>query len=309
MNYSSNFQTQTNSKHSKWCGRRDSNPGRQRGRHLPTISDNIPDTILEFDDYCKVVERLGKAVRRNYRCVARRFLNSSKGIVSRESVKAYLSTYLNKAPRTYNNQLKGLRAFVGRFLQRADIIRVFRKAHVPDCEPRVPTDEQVRAGFYGLTDDLERVLYLFYASTGLRKSEALNLNMNRDMDFDTKCVRSKHDTRSKKAGITFYNEECEKYFKRYLDSRTDSSDLLFVIGSKRFRRIWNKASESAGFRITAQVLRVWNSTKLGELMVPDRFVDVFHGRAPRNVLAKYYTGREVEKLKRIYDKAGLKVLA
>ena len=48
--------------------------------------------------------------------------------------------------------------------------------------------------------------------------------------------------------------------------------------------------------------------ELGELMVPDRFVDVFQGRAPRSVLAKHYTGRGLERLERIYDKSDLKVL-
>jgi len=44
-------------------------------------------------------------------------------------------------------------------------------------------------------------------------------------------------------------------------------------------------------------------------MVPDRFVDVFQGRAPRNVSAKHYTGKGLERLKRIYDKANLEVLS
>lgn len=84
---------------------------------------------------------------------------------------------------------------------------------------------------------------------------------------------------------------------------------MFVIGSRRFREVWNKATEVAGFRITPQVLRVWQATELGELGVPDRYVDVFQGRAPKSVLAKFYTGKDLLRLKRIHDKAGLKVLS
>ena len=65
---------------------------------------------------------------------------------------------------------------------------------------------------------------------------------------------------------------------------------------------------AARFKITPQVLPKWHSTMLGELMVPDRFVDVFQGRAPRNILARHYTGKGLERLMRIYDKAGLKIL-
>lgn len=47
---------------------------------------------------------------------------------------------------------------------------------------------------------------------------------------------------------------------------------------------------------------------MGELNVPDRFVDAFCGRVPKSVLAKHYTDYAPKKLKRIYEKAGLKVL-
>ena len=35
---------------------------------------------------------------------------------------------------------------------------------------------------------------------------------------------------------------------------------------------------------------------------PDRYVDVFQGRAPKTVLAKFYTGKELLRLKSIYQK-------
>lgn len=58
----------------------------------------------------------------------------------------------------------------------------------------------------------------------------------------------------------------------------------------------------------SRVHRAWFATEMRELGVPDRFVDVFQGRAPRSV-AKHYTGKGLQRLKRIYDKAGLKVLS
>ena len=96
---------------------------------------------------------------------------------------------------------------------------------------------------------------------------------------------------------------------RYLASRQDDDNRLFVISWRQFSKtIWKKASKAAEFKITPQVLRKWHSTMLGELMVPDRFVDVFQGRAPRTVLAKHYTGKGLERLNRIYNNAGLKVI-
>jgi len=46
----------------------------------------------------------------------------------------------------------------------------------------------------------------------------------------------------------------------------------------------------------------------GGLRVPDRYVDASCGRAPRSVLTRHYTDFSPEKLKEIYDKAGLKGL-
>lgn len=197
-----------------------------------------------------------------------------------------------------------MRAFIERYLKRSDITQGFKKAYQPSYEPELPTKQQVRKGFYALTDNTERSLYLLYATAGLRKNEALDLR-NENIDRKLRCVRANHDTRTKKSGITFYNEECAGYMNKI----KNCNGKVFKIGSTRFRRMWDKASEASGFRITAQVLRVWQATELGELGVPDRYVDVFQGRAPKTVLAKFYTGKDLLRLKRIYDKAQLRVLS
>jgi intergrase/recombinase len=248
-------------------------------------------------------------VCKDYKNIALRFLKFSSGTVSGKSVRAYLSSYLNMAPRTYNNQMKGLKAFVERFLKRPELTRGLKKAHENNnYEIELPSREQLKKGFQGLPDDRARAIYLFYATTGLRNSEGLGLNRFEDIDYQLKSVKSKHDTRTKKAGVTFYNEECEYWLRKYINSRHDSSERLFRIGFREFVRIWRKASANAQVKIGPQILRKWHSTELGELGVPDRYVDVLQGRAPQSVIGKFYTGKELERLKRIYDKAGLKVL-
>jgi len=195
-----------------------------------------------------------------------------------------------------------------RFLKRKELMEGFKKALEDGrYEVELPTKAQIRRGFEALSDDKERAIYLLYASSGLRQMELRRLSRFDDIDFRLRVVKSKHNTRTKKAGVTFYNEECEVYLKKYLGSRWDSSETLLPINNCAFYTMWRKASESAGMRITPQVLRKWHSTELGERGVPDRYVDVFQGRAPKTVIAKFYTGKELERLKRIYDKAGLKV--
>jgi len=274
------------------------------------ISD-LESTIAKFYDHCSIDERLEPRVSKDYKLIASRFLRFSDGIVSREMVRAYLQSYLEKAPRTYNNQLSGLRALIERFLGLPELMNGFKKAHEGNNNPEteLPSKEQIKRGFEGLTEDRERAIYLFYATTGLRNSEGLRLNRFEDIDYELRTVKSKHNTRTKKAGVTFYNDECEIWLKRYSGSRRDDSKRIFAISKASFSEIWTKASKNAEFKISPQILRKWHSTELGELGVPDRYVDVFQGRAPKSVLAKFYTGTELLRLKRIYDKANLKVLA
>ncbi|MBT8172314.1 hypothetical protein KJN74_05540 [Candidatus Bathyarchaeota archaeon] len=47
---------------------------------------------------------------------------------------------------------------------------------------------------------------------------------------------------------------------------------------------------------------------MGNLGVPDRYVDAFCGRTPKSVLARHYTDYNPERLKKIYEKANLKIL-
>ncbi len=275
----------------------------------PVLVPSIYVVIPKFYDYCSIDERLQPRVSKDYRNIIRRFLKHSENVVSEENIRSYLSAHLDKAPKTYNNQLDGLRAFIVRYLKRPDLMDDFKKAHIPLFERELHTNEQIRRGFYGLTDVRERAIYLFYASTGLRSSEVLELE-DSDVDLGLRLVRSRHDTRTKKAGITFYNGECEKFLEKYLPGRSRGrTERLFIIGWRQFLEVWEKASKEAGFRITPQVLRVWFASEMGELGVPDRYVDIFQGRAPKTVLAKHYTGKGFEILKRIYDKADLKILS
>jgi len=70
-----------------------------------------------------------------------------------------------------------------------------------------------------------------------------------------------------------------------------------------------KACKIAQVKVALLMLRVWFCNKMDELGVQDRCIDIFCGRASKSVLAKHYTSREIQKLKSIYDRAGLKVLA
>jgi len=270
--------------------------------------ENAEALLEKFKDFMRINMQLRPTTVQHTAEDIRRFLKKGNNIVSYETVANYLRDYLNKAPKTYNQQITSLRRFIRDFLRAGHIISSFKLA--PVDEPKESTDitkAQVRKGFYAQKDALSKAIYLFTATTGLRKSEILSL-LKTDVDFKTRAVRPRHFTRKKRSGITFYNKETEKWLKEYLKKRKDNDPRLFVISDRQWKKIWKRATEAAGVKITAQVLRLWFSTEMGELGVPDRYVDVFQGRAPRTVIAKHYTGKGFERLKRIYTKANLKVL-
>ena len=59
---------------------------------------------------------------------------------------------------------------------------------------------------------------------------------------------------------------------------------------------------------SGQLLRYWFANKMAEQGVQDRYIDAFCGRTPKSVLARHYTDYSPERLKRIYDKANLKII-
>lgn len=77
---------------------------------------------------------------------------------------------------------------------------------------------------------------------------------------------------------------------------------------KTFGKHWIEAKKKTRLSITPKDLRDWFCVELTNLGVPDRYIDAFCGRAPKSILARHYTDYSPERLKRIYDRANLRVL-
>ena len=274
---------------------------------MPTRLHLDSDCLEKFADFLLVNMRLEKkTVQQNIQDV-RRFLKMSDYIVNYENVRRYLESYIPKAAKTYNTQITSLRRFIRDFLQVPKLVMSFKMAPVDEWAfvKELPSKSQIRLGFEGLGETKAKAIYLFTATTGLRRGEILSLQKSQ-VDFDLRSVIPKHFTRKKRSGITFFNAETAFWLQKYLTKRNGNSQKLFVVSDRQWKKIWREASKSAGVSITSKVLRAWFSTEMGELGIPDRFIDIFQGRAPRSVLAKHYTGRNLQSLKRIYENANLK---
>jgi integrase len=231
-------------------------------------------------------------------------------VVTIEDLRAYLKNVkISMAPSTYKNILASLKRFYRDFLGMKDLVESF-KFPEQDFKPiKVPTKRDLAIFYQALKGRRDPALFLVFASSGLRHTEVLSLDRFENVNFEKRILTpNKENNESKHTWVSFYNGEAEKALNEYLGSRKDSDPRLFPISKRHVLRIFKRAFEATGIRITPQMLRDWFCCEMGELGVQDRYVDAFCGRVPRSILARHYTDYSPEKLKRIYDKAGLKVL-
>jgi integrase len=243
---------------------------------------------------------------------ARKFLealHADLDALTVQDIRDYLATQNGLNPSTYANVVKSLRRFVRDFLGRPELMQTFRLPYIEFKPKLIPTKEQVRQGYYALQTNKQKLIYLLYAVSGLRHDELRNLRFC-DIDPKTRSIRANHDSLTKRSFCTFWNEEADVLLKRYLKKNFDGN------GGRLFRYSWSSlyrmrglAERKVGIRITPKVLRAWFCSEMLSKGVQEVYIDAFCGRVPRSVLARHYTDYSPERLKEIYDKAGLKVLS
>jgi len=142
----------------------------------------------------------------------------------------------------------------------------------------------------------------------LRRNELLSLTID-EVDLRNRLVipKNTHQTsNTRDTWATCFNEESRTAYNKA--NRQTNDKRLFPISEVTLRRAYKEANKKTGLHIKPQILRDWFCSQLGELGVPDRYVDAFCGRIPKSTLAKHYTDYSPEKLKQVYDKANLTVL-
>jgi integrase len=258
-----------------------------------------------------VDRQLTEETAKTHRAKVRRFLewctiNSVQ--INQSTIRAYLSQFNGGNCYTYANALKSLKVFCRDFLKQPDYVESFKFPNVPFKPKNIPSKQAIQQFYQALDNPKDQSLFLFYASSALRRQEALSLNIE-DIEFEKRMVNPKpHSGKTKHTWITFFNEECEKSLKFYLSERKDCNPKLFPMSRLTEENLWHDASVNAGFKITPQQLREWFCNEMGLLGVQDRYIDAFCGRLPKSVLARHYSDYSPQRLMEIYGKAQLKIL-
>ena len=225
------------------------------------------------------------------------------------SIRQFLSLVKEKwKTNTYSNHVKSLRVFCAKYLK-SDIAKSFKIPRPQLPYVQVPTKEELRRFFNELPSWREKALFLMYASSGRRRDELLYLNKE-DVDFEQRMLAPfDKESQTKNVWFSFFNEEASEAYQQYQAEAGDRLDGKLFEGTSHINQIFRETSKRVGVRITPQILREWFCQQMGELGTADRFTDAFCGRVPSSVLGTRYTDYRPEKLKEIYLKANLKVLA
>ena len=156
---------------------------------------------------------------RNYFGCLRRFLSAHEFTIDR--IRDFLLGVEN--PNTYNNFVKAFKAYA-RFRGWELAIR-----QRPRWEPVriLPTKKQLQEFYSALDTQYERLAFIGYAVTGLRRHGLLDLRMDQ-IDRSTRAIIPQSNSLTKRTYITFYNEEFEDELMVWLKLKK-KSDRLFPI--------------------------------------------------------------------------------
>jgi len=258
-------------------------------------------------------------------CNIRKFLEWAKEqgykTIDTQVLRKYLASYLEKSKYTRANIVKSYRRFFRDFLNMPMLVASFKlprpnRGETGKIKELWFTKEDLRKFYYVLEKTKfptrNKLLFMLYCTTGLRRGEVLELKLEH-IKPELRCIIMNLQRGNKRTGITFYNEETEHILKQYLKENPNlkRNEKMFKIRGAGIKWVFIRASEKCGIKppLTPQALRVWFSYEMGKSLVPDRYIDIFQGRAPRSVLAEFYTPKGIQQLKEIYDKANLRILS
>jgi len=188
-----------------------------------------------------------------------------------------------------------------------DLIKTFRFPKTGYKPIIAPTKEELRKLHRAFSLKYKAIL-LTYATSGLRESELLSTTSS-DINLEKRMIILHLNSTTKRTWVTFFNQEAKDALMQYLHTRRDNDTRIFPTKRRSVVKMFRKIGDRIGIYVTPQKLRDFFCCEMGELSVPDRYIDAFCGRVPKSILARHYTDYSPQRLKRIYDKAGLKVLS
>lgn len=196
----------------------------------------------------KKLEGLSPRTLKNYEYTLRKLQNvfyKPVSTITTADIKMLMySEAEKKSPSSMNTFMTPIRLFF-QWLQNEEFIIKNPCASIkPVKEPkrlRKPlTEEQVEQLRDSMLTRRERAILEFFLSTGCRLSEVLNVKI-REVDFNNKTLLV--IGKGNKERRVYFTERCKRALLKYLNSREDESEYLFVTDRKPQRRISSRGMQ------------------------------------------------------------------
>jgi len=293
-------------------------PARKAGER-PFLEKNIgektsiDDIIENFRGMLKIdLDLAERTVKQHVSNIGEflKFIEKSPEEITKKGIRSWLKKYEeNYSKATKANKIKSVRVFFREFVGSniAEGFKIPRNGKKNNV--KVPSKETLRKHYEEIQSQKYRAYFLVKASSGLRTSELTNLTMD-GIDLEKRMLMPNHDTRTKRSFVSFYNKEAEKELKKYLDMREEkeNDNRLWRTNRQTVARSFKRTSERSGAKVTPKVLRKWFVNEMKKIGVDPGYIDAFCGRVPKTVQDSHYTDLSPERLKEVYEKAGLTVL-
>ena len=274
--------------------------------HTTSIQVNLND-IEDFILFAQAKLNLTRLTAKQYSRRVKAFLKGKNSVTDKDIQIFIQQKKESCTPNYVSNIISSFKAYFRDYKGSAWMDGYKHPSSPLKLKPEI-RKEDVRKFIQAIDDLGVKCASLFLASSGLRRGEVLSLKEN---DVNRKLrslIPSCHTGQTKSSGITFYNLEAEKCLIEYEQNQTPQekeSDRLFPIRYERFFYAWKRAKKKSGINLKPKDLRDFFSQEMGKAFVPDRYIDIFQGRSPRNVLSKHYNPHGIAMLKEIYEKGNL----
>lgn len=265
-----------------------------------TLTD-FESSVYSYEEFARDELSLGQSTIDNQRSVILRFLDHSRGIVNKDTVKEYLAS--NDSSSWKSNQLKALRKYLRDFLKLGNWINDFDFSKTKAKIKNIPSDQEI-SQFVEFLDTPFNLIFLMLYNSGLRIGEMMGIKV-RDIDFATNMINVSniHEGYTKSAWISFFTKQTASYLEQYIQYHSLSDDSrLFAMSERSVQNAFKEASEILEIAINPHLLRTVFAEKCTTAGIADKHIDAFCGRIPQGVLAKHYTDYSPSKLREVYDK-------
>ncbi len=282
------------------------------------IDDN--ERMLELFAANKKLQNLSNKTIAQYVLQNRRLfdtLNKNWKSITTDDIKYYLAKmqHLNKLSAcTISNMKRFISAFYSWALDDEYITRnpvsAIKNIKQPTKEKIYLSNEEVEAMRDNCKTLRERAILELLLDTGMRVSEIQLLNRN-SIDLVTGEVHI-YATKGSKWRTGYINARAKRYISKYLNSRRDNSEALFVTERKPYNRLKSGAfqdevqaiAKRAGVikHVSVHIFRKTFATNLSAAGVPIEVIKELLGHANIAVTEKNYVTIDQDKVKAYHKK-------